>query len=183
MIKTIQFYNFENGEISKTSFSRPVQFGEKSTDETLASNGVYRLWIDSPPDPEDGSYLIEGNLVLSDNKVVRTDTWHHLDTDTDIIPKQNSNQQLIEGLSNPFTAAFVKAMDKAIPDHDILELLRTHLEELASPPTWDKSEHYSVGDLVTYDNRKWIALPDVADFPPDDVFEELDATGGWMPLT
>ena len=51
-------------------------------------------------------------------------------------------------------------------------------------PDWTANETYAEGALVKYNNKIWQALPDVANFEPDETYD-LDAdpqTGGWAPI-
>ena len=51
-------------------------------------------------------------------------------------------------------------------------------------PAWSADETYAEDALVKHDGKIWIALPDVANFAPDETYD-LDAdpqTGGWAPF-
>ena len=55
---------------------------------------------------------------------------------------------------------------------------------LQSVPDWSADETYVEGALVKHDGKVWRALPDVANFAPDETYD-LDAdpqTGGWAPF-
>jgi hypothetical protein len=51
------------------------------------------------------------------------------------------------------------------------------------PVEWDAETTYASGDQIRHANRYWYALPDVAaGYPPDDVYDLANQTGGWAPL-
>ena len=55
---------------------------------------------------------------------------------------------------------------------------------LQSVPIWVADETYVEGALVKHNGKVWRALPDVANFAPDETYD-LDAdpqTGGWAPI-
>jgi hypothetical protein len=53
---------------------------------------------------------------------------------------------------------------------------------MRSVPGWSADETYAEGALVKHDNKIWRAMPDVAEFAPDNTYD-LDAnTGGWAPF-
>ena len=53
-----------------------------------------------------------------------------------------------------------------------------------SSAAWNKKATYNPNDLVFYEGRTWLALPDVAvGYAPDDIYdEEFFKQGGWAPL-
>ena len=52
------------------------------------------------------------------------------------------------------------------------------------PGMWDSKTTYHPNDLVLYEGKTWMALPDVLPgYAPDDVYDgEFFQTGGWAPL-
>jgi hypothetical protein len=53
---------------------------------------------------------------------------------------------------------------------------------IAAVPAWDAARKYHEGEVCRYQDRLWIALSDVADFPPNEAYDAKARTGGWMPV-
>jgi hypothetical protein len=53
---------------------------------------------------------------------------------------------------------------------------------MRSVPEWSANETYVEGALVKHDNKVWRAMPDVANFEPDDTYDIDANTGGWAPF-
>ena len=49
-------------------------------------------------------------------------------------------------------------------------------------PEWNADSHYVEGEMVKHDNKVWRAMPDVANFAPDDTYDIDANTGGWAPI-
>ena len=62
------------------------------------------------------------------------------------------------------------------------EGLLPEAERIAAVPAWDAARKYHEGEVCRHQDKLWRALPDVANFAPDETYD-LDAnTGGWQPL-
>lgn len=49
-------------------------------------------------------------------------------------------------------------------------------------PEWTPDETYVEGQMTKHNNQLWVALPDVAETQPDDIYDKTTQTGGWIPL-
>lgn len=98
------------------------------------------------------------------------------------LPVGDVKAQSLVALLNSSVGTVMNALKKAFPDVDIMSALFATIDESFAPAAWSGSANYSVGDLVTHDGKVFMALPDVAHSPPDDIYDADNMTGGWMPV-
>lgn len=97
MNKTENFYFVKDGdvappertsingrEVTSNPFGRPNWIGDScvgvnTSDETLVSLNVFRLWTDIPTAPEGYYTQVYGQIVVESDRVIRTDTWQAID--------------------------------------------------------------------------------------------------------
>jgi hypothetical protein len=95
-------------------------------------------------------------------------------------------KQEIIALREEFDAKLIEAIKPEPPlqpDDRVSEEERRNIF-LQSVPDWAADKIYVEGALVKHNGKVWRALPDVADFEPDETYD-LDAhpqTGGWAPI-
>jgi chitodextrinase len=86
----------------------------------------------------------------------------------------------VGALADPFTLALVSAIETNAPG--FLDILHKKLAEQADLPIWKQDAAYVPGTVVLHQGRRWVALPDVDKFSPDDIYDPETMTGGWAPL-
>lgn len=154
-----------------------VSFPSKPENGALESFGVTDT-VDTPKPQYDP---LTQYLTLAGFEEFEPGKWREVwKINTEAMTVDHIKLQHLASIMRSDVGDLVRALKKALPDVDIMSALQQVVDERVVPPQWDSSTKYNPGDIVSHAGSVYMALPDVNQSPPDEVYDANTMTGGWI---